>query len=133
MQDTTLSKLIVSIVSLILMLILLPILGNESVQAFFKAQSDDGVTMITILVYSIHIVQILIPIILLRLLKIDTNFRFLIAAEIGWFMVWFVFLLSEGIENFGLFHGYVVYLTLNISPLIFSYTFVQIVSAWSVK
>ena len=126
-------KTVLTIASLILMLVLLPVLELTSVKQFFIGQTNSDITLITIVVYTLHIVQIAVYVILSRVLKIETSVKVLIIAELGWVLIWFSFLLANGVTQYVFLHTYVILFTLNISPLVFTYTLCQIIAIWSVK
>jgi len=126
-------KTVLTIASLILMLVLLPVLELTSVKQFFIGQTNSDITLITIVVYTLHIVQIAVYVILSRVLKIETSVKVLIIAELGWVLIWFSFLLANGVTQYVFLHTYVLLFTLNISPLVFTYTLCQIIAIWSVK
>lgn len=131
MVDRT-QQIVLSIISLVFTIVIIPILGNSTLQALFLQVSQNNTwLLVSLLVYSIHLLQFGVIALLFR--KYGMKIKPLLIAEIGFYLVFYVFNITNGYSSFINLHVYSILILQDISPLIYIYTVLQLITIWSVR
>lgn len=131
MVDRT-QQIVLSIISLVFTIVIIPILANSHLQALFLQVSQNNTwLLVSLLVYSIHILQFGIIALLFR--QYGMKIKPLLIAEIGFYLIFYVFNITNGYSSFINLHVYSMLILQDISPIIYIYTLLQIITIWSVR